>query len=56
MTIRWVEREPWYKEVQELMKAANDDKLGAGRALVQGGAGVQEEANDCKVGGVRALV
>ncbi len=33
MTMRWVEGEPWYKEVQELRKTANDYK----RALVQGG-------------------
>jgi hypothetical protein len=24
MTVRWEEGEPWYKEVQELRKAAND--------------------------------
>jgi hypothetical protein len=44
MTIRWGEREPWYKEVQELMKAANDYKVGAGRALVQGSPGDQESS------------
>ncbi len=42
MTIRWVKGEPWYKEVQELRKAANDYKVGGGRALVQGGAGNPE--------------
>ncbi len=53
MTIRWVEGEPWYKEVQkqlmtirwvkgepwykEVQKAANDYQVGELRALVQGG-------------------
>ena len=39
MTIRRVEGEPWYKEVR---KEANDNKVGGGRALVQGGVGAQE--------------
>ncbi len=42
MATRWVEGEPWYKEVQELRKPANDYKVGGGGALVQGGAGALE--------------
>jgi hypothetical protein len=37
MTIRWVQGEPWYKEVQEIRKVANDYQEGGGGALVQGG-------------------
>ncbi len=37
-----LEGEPWYKEVQELRKAANDYKVGGGIALVQGGPGASE--------------
>ncbi len=43
MTVRWVEGEPWYKEVQ---KAANDYQVGEGRALVQDVQELQKAAND----------
>ncbi len=44
MTKRWVEGEPWFQEVQELRKAANDFKVRGERALVQGGVGAHENS------------
>ncbi len=56
MTMRWVEGEPCYEEVQERRKAANDCKVSGGTALLQGGPGAQEGSYDYKVSGGGALV